>query len=53
VVWSPDRSIPAKDFSFTDAEIVRIKGSLETWVSYGAAIDRRWPEPLLSALLAP
>jgi hypothetical protein len=49
-VWNLSLSIPAKEFEFTDAEVVRVKAAIETWDAYGAAADRRWLEPLLNAL---
>ena len=53
VVWNPTLSIPAKDFEFTDAETGRIKAAIQTWDSYGVNLDRRWLEPILSALFDP
>lgn len=50
VIWNPERSIPAKDFEFSDHEIARIKAAIETWDSYGANADRRWLEPLVETL---
>jgi len=50
VLWNPARSMPAKEFEFTDAEIARIKAALQTWDSYGVAADRGWLEPLLDAV---
>jgi hypothetical protein len=50
VVWNPQRSPPAKEFEFTDAEAARIRATLETWPAYGVAADRSWLEPLLSQL---
>ena len=44
-VWNPALTLPSKEFSFTDAEGVRIKAAIETWDAYGAAVDRRWLEP--------
>lgn len=52
VVWNPTLSIPAKEFEFTEAEIMRIKAALQTWDSYAAAADRRWLQPLLDLLFA-
>ena len=52
VVWNPALSIPAKDFEFTDPEVARIKAAIQTWDSYGANLDRRWLEPILSALFS-
>lgn len=52
VVWNPTLSIPAKEFEFTDAEVVRIKAALQTWDSYTVAADRRWLQPLLDLLFA-
>lgn len=52
VVWNPAASTPARDFEFSDAEVVRIQVAIQTWDSYGAAADRRWLEPLLSWLAA-
>jgi hypothetical protein len=53
MVWNPALTLPAKEFSFTDAEAVRIKAAIETWDGYGAAADRRWLEPLIEALFSP
>ncbi len=50
-LWNPSLSIPAKDFDFTETEISRVKAAIETWHNYGAAADRRWLEPLLTALV--
>jgi hypothetical protein len=52
VVWNPTRSIPAKEFEFTEAEVARIRAALQTWDSYGVAADRRWLQPLLDLLFA-
>ncbi len=51
--WDPARSLPAKEFEFGDGETARIKAALQTWDSYGANADRRWLEPLTSALFGP
>jgi hypothetical protein len=53
VVWNPLRSLPVKDFEFTDAETARIRAALETWPAYGVAADRRWLEPLLHTITPP
>lgn len=50
-VWNP--SIPAKEFDFTDAEVVRIKAAIEKWDGYGVRADRKWLEPLLGAFVSP
>jgi hypothetical protein len=50
VVWNPALSIPAKDFEFTDPEVVRITAAIQTWNSYGANADRRWLQPLVRTL---
>jgi hypothetical protein len=47
VLWNPSLSIPAKEFDFTDPEVIRIKVAIQAWESYGATIDRRWLEPIL------
>jgi hypothetical protein len=52
VVWNPDRSVAAKDFEFTDAEIARIKAAIQTWDSYGVNADRRWLKPLVETLFS-
>src|SRR5471030_469461 len=36
VVWNPALLLPARDFEFTNPEIVRIRAAIETWDSYGA-----------------
>ena len=51
VLWNAARSIPAKDFTFTDAELGRINAAIETWDGYTAAADRCWLEPLIETLL--
>jgi len=50
VVWNPALSLPAKEFEFSDQEIARIKAAIQTWDSYGVNADRRWLQPLVSAL---
>ncbi|MBI4910996.1 MAG: hypothetical protein HY820_45720 [Acidobacteria bacterium] len=50
VLWNPARSLPAKEFEFTDPEIARIKTAIQTWDSYGVNADRRWLQPLIDAL---
>jgi hypothetical protein len=52
VAWNPARSIPAKDFEFTDADVARLKAALETWDSYGANADRHWLKPLVETQLS-
>jgi hypothetical protein len=52
VVWNPSRSLAAKDFEFTDAEIARLKAAIQSWDSYGAAADRRWLQPLIETLFS-
>ena len=52
-VWNPALSIPLKEFELADTDIARIKGALEAWNAYTAGADRRWLEPLISALAAP
>lgn len=52
VLWNPTLSLPAKEFEFTDAEIVRIKAALQTWDSYGVAADRHWLGPILEMFFA-
>ncbi len=52
VVWNPDRSIPAKDFEFSDPEVSRMKAAIQTWDSYGVAADRRWLQPLVEVLFS-
>lgn len=49
-VWNPSRSVARRDFELTDAELARVRAAIETWDSYGAAADRSWLEPLISAL---
>src|SRR5689334_11584738 len=39
VVWNPARSLPGKDFEFTDPEVARLKAAVQTWDSYGANAD--------------
>ena len=52
VVWNPVLSIPAKEFEFSDPEAARLKAAVQTWDSYGAALDRYWLEPLLKSLFS-
>lgn len=51
-VWNPSLSVPARDFEFSGAEVVRIRGALGTWDAYGATADRGWLEPLIDTVLA-
>jgi hypothetical protein len=50
VIWNPALSLPTKEFEFTEAEISRIKASVQCWNAYTANADRRWLEPLLRDL---
>ena len=50
VVWNPALSLPAKEFEFSDPEVARIKAAVQTWDSYGVSADRRWLQPLVTAL---
>src|SRR5471032_917124 len=50
VVWNPALLLPARDFEFTNPEIVRIRAAIETWDSYGANADRHWLEPLVNLM---
>ena len=52
VVWNPARSIPAKDFEFSDPELARMKAAIQTWDSYGVNADRRWLQPLVETLFS-
>ena len=52
VVWNPTRSIPAKDFEFSDPEVARMKAAIQTWDSYGVNADRRWLQPLVETLFS-
>jgi len=52
VVWNPARSLPAKDFEFTDAELARIKAAIQAWDSYGVTADRKWLAPLVETLFS-
>jgi len=52
VAWNPALSLPAKEFDFSDAEVARIKGALQTWNSYGVASDRHWLQPIVEAMFA-
>jgi hypothetical protein len=49
-VWNPSLSILAKNFDFSEVEVVRLKIAIETWTQYGAAVNRQWLEPLLDAI---
>jgi hypothetical protein len=50
VVWNANRSLPAKEFEFSDAETARIRSALQTWDTYAAGADRRWLQPLVDAV---
>jgi hypothetical protein len=50
VAWEPTRSIPQRDFDFTETELARMRAAVENWTGYGAGSDRRWLEPLLALL---
>lgn len=50
VVWNPSRSLPAKEFEFSEPEAARLKAAINTWDSYGVNTDRGWLEPLLTSL---
>ena len=52
VVWNPARSLPAKEFEFSDPEVARIKAAVQTWDSYGVTADRRWLQPLVETLFS-
>ena len=52
VIWNPALSLPAKEFEFTDAEVARIRASVEGWQAYAANADRRWLEPLIRDFFA-
>jgi hypothetical protein len=52
VVWNPALLLPARDFEFTNPEIVRIRAAIETWDSYGANADRHWLEPLVNLMFS-
>ena len=52
VVWNPARSLPAKEFEFSDPEVARIKAAIQTWNSYGVSADRRWLQPMIELLLS-
>ena len=48
IVWNPSRSIPAKEFEFTDCAVARIEAAIETWNSYGVTLDWSANPPLNS-----
>ena len=50
VVWNASLSLPAKEFEFSESEVARVRGALQTWVSYGVNVDKRWLRPLLETL---
>ena len=50
VVWNPTRSIAAKEFEFSESELVRISAAIQTWDSSGSNADRRWLQPLVESL---
>ena len=52
VVWNPALSLPPKEFELSDQELARFKAAIQTWDSYGVGTDRRWLEPLFTALFA-
>jgi hypothetical protein len=47
VVWNPALSIPAKEIDFCEAELARLRASVDTWDGYNVSRDRVWLEPLL------
>ena len=49
-VWNCSLRLPAKDVEFTEAEITRIKASIQAFDSYAAGADRRWLQTLIEAL---
>jgi hypothetical protein len=50
VVWSAAISIPPKEIAFKDVEIIRIRVGTNMWDSFGVNADRRWLEPVATAL---
>lgn len=51
VVWNPERSLPTKEFEFSDPEGARIKAAIQTWESYSVNTDRLWLEPLIEQVV--
>jgi len=51
-VWNNEKALAPRSFEFSEYEIARIKAAIQNWDSYSAAIDRRWLEPLVTALFA-
>lgn len=47
VVWNPARSLPPKEFDFSNPEFARVKAAVQTWDAYSVVADRCWLEPLL------
>jgi hypothetical protein len=50
MVWNADRSLPAREYEFSDSEAARIRSALQAWQSYAAGIDRRWLQPIVDVL---
>ena len=52
VVWNADYSLKAREFEFTDSEIVRVRAAIGEWESYAAGSDRCWLQPLIEVLFS-
>jgi len=52
VVWNPTRSLPPKEFEFSDPEVARIRAAIQSWDSYGVNADRRWLQPFVETLFS-
>jgi hypothetical protein len=50
VQWNPAKSLPSKEFEFSDSQIAGIRAALQAWNAYGADADRSWLEPLVGLL---
>ena len=53
VIWNPALSLPAKEYSFSDMELARVRSALGGWDGFWATADRHWLEPLLRAITLP
>ena len=53
VVWNLALAVPAREFDFSDSELARLGGAIQTWDSYGVNADRRWLQPLVQWLFDP
>jgi hypothetical protein len=52
VLWNAVRSLPAREFDFSDPEIGHIKTAIQMCDSYNVNADRRWLESVLDMLFS-